>query len=302
MTRALAFASLLFYLRQVALHSAIMGTIFYAWAHHVRLPSGRTKRRLLTLLLVLPVFTALAPGRSTPEFRERLAWLDSNRLLAIPIGAGFQLSHVALLLGVAIAVLTIWQEVLPSLRRRDTSVGPAPERLAAIVRAMPGWSRCDIVMNDSNAVMLATGGRPGRPRLLVSGGALDRLSDDELATVVRHEHAHWYSGRWLRSHALFIVRLLQCHNPVALWSFREYCLEQEIACDAEAVSGRDRNLLIRPLLRIYESIDAGDLAARGALKKRVNVLLAGGPTDDALPAPTILAAGLVMLLVLPWLV
>ena len=42
------------YLWQVVLHSWILGMIFYAWAHHVQLPSGRAKRRLLAILLVLP--------------------------------------------------------------------------------------------------------------------------------------------------------------------------------------------------------------------------------------------------------
>ena len=86
--------------------------------------------------------------------------------------------------------------------------------------------------------MLATGGRPGRPRLIVSRGAL-AVADAETSSTrsIAHEHAHWQAGRWWWSHALFAVRLLQCYNPVALWVFREYCLEVEIDCDAIAVAG-----------------------------------------------------------------
>jgi hypothetical protein len=87
-----------------------------------------------------------------------------------------------------------------------------------------------------------------------------------------------------------------------MWVFREYCLELEIACDADAVSGGEPNLLIRPLLKVYESTARRDVAARGALRKRVDVLLAGGPSDDAFPIQTIVATAVVMLLVLPWLV
>ncbi len=293
---------LLSYVWQVVVHSSVMGVVFYIWAHRIGLPSGRTKRRLLTLLLVLPLFTAAVPGRGAPEFRERIAWLDSGRLTAIPVGAGLQVSHLALAAGLLVVALPLWQELWPSFRRRHTSGGPVPDSLTAIVRERAGWADCRIMMTASEVVMLATGGLLGRPWLLVSRGALDSLSGDELAAVVRHEHAHWRSGRWLHSHTLFVVRMLQCHNPVALWCFREYCVEVEIACDADAVAGRDAHLLVRPLLRIYESIDRRDAAARGALRKRVNVLLAGGPSDDALPAPTVAAAAIVMLLVLPWLV
>jgi hypothetical protein len=101
---------------------------------------------------------------------------------------------------------------------------------------------------------------------------------------------------------LFAVRLLQCYNPVALWVFREYCIEVEIACDSAAVSDRDPHVLARVLLRIYRGTDRRDLAARAALRKRVDVLLAGGARDAALPPFTVAAASLVMLLVLPWIV
>ena len=69
------------YLWQVAVHATVMGFIFYAWTRHVRLPSGRTKRWLLALVLVLPLATAAMPGRTGVEFAEGTAWLNSARLL-----------------------------------------------------------------------------------------------------------------------------------------------------------------------------------------------------------------------------
>lgn len=290
------------FLWQVVLHSSIMGIIFYAWAHRVRLPSGRTKRRLLALLLILPLVTAAIPGRSGLEFRERLAWLDSGRVLAIPLLSGIRLYHVVLLVGVMMVSLTVWQELLPALRRPKASLADVPERLARLARGLPGWDRCEVVLTPSDNILLATGGWPGRPRLFVAQGALGRLGEDELVVVLQHENAHWQGGRWIRSHVLFLLRLLQCHNPVALWSFREYCLEVEIECDAEAVSGRDPKLLTRTLLRIYESTGRRDVAARSALRKRVDVLLEGDRRDDALPVSTVLVASSIMLAVLPWFV
>lgn len=296
---------LLSFLRQIVVHSAVMGAVLYIWVHRIGLPSGRQKRHLLTLLLVLPIITAALPGRAAPEFHERVAWLDSVRLMAIPIGAGLRISHVATAAGLIVAALTWLQEVWPAVRRRHRlagSSGDVPDRLTAIVRERAKWTSCRIALTPDDAVMLATGGWPGRSWLLVSRGALDTLSDDELAAAVRHEHAHWRSGRWLQMHALFVLRMIQCHNPVALWGFREYCVEQEIACDAEAVAGGEAHLLVRPLLRIYDSTSRRDASARGALRKRVNVLLEGGPWNDALPSATLAAAAIVMLVVLPWLV
>lgn len=290
------------YLWQVALHSCVMGLIFYVWAHRVRLPSGRTKRRLLVLLLLLPMFTAAVPGRSAVEFGERVAWANSARILAIPLLGGFHLYHLMLVIGAMMVALTVWQEVLPMRSRPRGSDANVPPSVLALARAHESWANCRVLLSPIESILLATGGLPGRPKLIVSRGALAQLTEPELEVAVAHEHAHWQAGRWLRSHALFAVRLLQCYNPVALWVFREYCIELEVGCDAVAVSGRDPHVLARVLLKIYQSTDRRDVAALGALRKRVDVLLAGGPQDTALPAATIAAAAVFMLVVLPWIV
>jgi len=290
------------YLGQVTLHSVVMGVIFYAWAHRIRLPSGRTKRHLLALLLVLPPITAAIPGRATVEFGERLAWLNSARLLAVPLPGGLHLTHLLLAIAAVFAALTIWQEVIPSFERVDRSAAAAPASLTALARALPGWEHCLVLMSPGEAVMLVTTGVPGRPRLVISRGALRTLTGPQLDVAMRHEHAHWIGGRWWWSHALFGIRLLQSGNPVALWVFREYCLEIEIDCDAIAATGPDVAVLARVLLTVYQDTGPRDIATRQALRRRVDVLLGGGPANAALPAFTVLAASGVMLVVLPWLV
>jgi hypothetical protein len=290
------------FLWQVVLHSSIIGIVFYAWAHRVRLPSGRAKRTLLAALLVLPLLTAAMPGRTGLEFREQLAWLDSERILAIPLGAGIRLYHIVLFVALLTVALTVWQEIVPAVRRSRTGLTEAPDWLARLARGLPGWERCEVLVSPSEDILLATGGWPRRPRLIVSLGALGQLSEEELTTVLQHEHAHWQAGRWIRSHGLFLVRLVQCYNPVALWSFREYCLEVEIECDAAAVSGRDPRLLGRALVKIYESTDRRDVAGRSALRKRVDVLLDGDRRDDGLPGATLVTASLILLVILPWVV
>lgn len=297
------------YLWQVALHSGTMGLILYIWVHRVGLPSGRTRQHLLGLLLVLPMVTAAVPWRSSVEFGERAAWLNSARLLAIPLPFGdgnIHVSHFVALGGILTILLTVWQEIVPALRHVLLSTGPStaspPDDLIAAARSRVGWEHCAIRVTDEPSIEVATTGRPGRPRLVVSRGALSGLSADELDAVLTHEHAHWQQGRWWRTHLLFVIRLIQSYNPVALWAFREYCIEDEIACDAAAVAGRDRRLLARVLLRVYQTTDSRDLAARSALRKRVDVILAGGPADAPPPPLVLPAVSLVMLMVLPWLV
>lgn len=297
------YAPLPSFLWQVALHSSVAGFLFLAWARRLGLRSGRAKRRLLSLLLVLPLVTAAVPGRATLEFRARLAWLDSGRVLAIPLVAGVHVYHVALLVALTMVGLTVWQELLPVLRRPVAAPGGLPDPLLRLVRGLPGWERCEVRVSPAEAIVLATGGWPRRPRLIVSRGAMARLTGDELAVVIRHENAHWQAGRWTWTHLLFLARLLQCHNPVALWTFREHCLEVEIECDATAVAGQDARLLARTLLTIYESVDRRDVAARSALRKRTDVLLGDDPIDDdALPLPTLVTASALLLVTLPWLV
>ena len=290
------------YLWQVALHASIMGLIFYVWVHRIVVPSGRTKRRLLSAILVLPLITAAIPGRTSIEFSERIAWLNSGRVLAVPLPFGFQLWHLVVLFAVVIAGLSIWQELMPAFSHPAASEALAPPWLVDLVRAKPGWQSCAVAVSPESSVLLATGGMPQRPRVIVSQGALDRLNASELDMVLAHEHAHWDGGRWLRSHALFIVRMLQCYHPVALWVFREYCIEVEVGCDAVAVTGRDHKALARVLLGIYDATDLRDVAARAAIRKRIDVLLAGGPVDDALPPATEAVVWALMLLVLPWIV
>jgi hypothetical protein len=289
------------YLWQVALHSTVMGVVFYIWAHRVRVSSGRTKRRLLALLLVLPMITAAVPGRSSIDFAERRAWLDSARLLAVPLLGGFRVYHVAIVLGLLTLVITIGQELLPALRRSRAVAEGVPDTILELVRRQPGWDATAVMVTASPAIVVALRG-VWRPRLIVSQGALESLSHDEWSVVLAHEHAHWADGGWLRQHLLFAIRLFQCYHPVALWAFREYCVELEIGCDAKAVKdGAEARTLARVLLNIYRRTDRRDAAARGSLRKRVDVLLGQAPVE-ALPTGSVAAAAGLMGVVLPWLV
>ncbi len=296
----------------MALHSFLAAVVLYAWARHLELPSGRPKRRLLALVLTVPLVTAAVPGRSGPLFRDQLAWLDSARILQLPLVPwaapdGFfgslRLAHLALALAIATTLATLAQELLPALGRLRFAGTPLPRALGEKARALPGWEhlRVDVVAEPGPVV--ATTGLPGRPRLLISPRALQLLGPPELDAVLRHEHAHWLRGRWIWVHLLFLARAVQFYNPVALWVFRHFSLEHEIACDRDAVAGTDPKPLVRALLVIYEATNPRDVATRHALRRRVDTLRGRLPLDDrALPLRSILAAALLLLLVLPWVV
>jgi Zn-dependent protease with chaperone function len=290
---------------RVTLHSLLAGLACYAWTRQQRLRPGRSKRWLLAALLVLPLMTAALPGRRSASFRDELAWFDSARVLAIPLpGAGeLRLAHLLLPLGLLTAAATAWQELLRVLRRRAGSGGEAPAGVVAAARALPGWERVEVWRVRGEELLAATGGWPGRPRLLLSAGLLAALAGDALHAVIRHEHAHATPRRWWPLHVLFVARLLQLYNPVALWLFREYAVETEIACDRVATAGTDPRPLARALLAVYEATDARDRGARAVLRRRVDLLLGREQVgEERLDLVTVGAATVLLALLLPWVV
>jgi Zn-dependent protease with chaperone function len=289
---------------QVMLHSSIAAAIFTLWARRWPVPPGRVRRRMLETILVLPWITALVPGRGGFEFREQSAWLDSRRLLAIPLPGGLQLYHLALAMAAVTVGLSVWQEILPMLRRwcRGGKPEDPPKALERRVRELPGWRRCRVRVCAEPGLHVATFGRPGRPRLVLSREVLE-LPAADLDAVLRHENAHWHGGRWWRTHLLFGARLLQLFNPVALWAFREYTVETEIACDADAADGHDPRPLARVLLRLYEDSATSGPGTRSTLRRRVDVLLGRIPRPpDGPSTAAVWTAGALLLVTLPWIV
>jgi hypothetical protein len=80
---------------QVAVRATIMGFVFYAWARHVHLPSGRTEADAARAAPRLPMITAAVPGRAGIDFTG-VSRGSTARVLAIPLPAGFQIRHAVL--------------------------------------------------------------------------------------------------------------------------------------------------------------------------------------------------------------
>jgi len=291
---------------RVALHSTLAAVVCYAWTRQQRLRPGRAKRWLLAALIVLPLLTAAMPGRRQASFRAELAWFDSARVLALPLWGELRVAHLVVALGALTAIVALVQEVLPALRRSRAAHHPdleAPAELVALARALPGWARVPVRMVAAEAPLAAAGGWPAEPWLLVSTGLLGAVDGRALDAVIRHEHAHSTPRRWWTMHLLFVARLLQLPNPVALWLFREYAVETEIACDRAAIADGDARPLARALLAVYERTHEGDLAARAVLRRRVDLLL--GRVDAAegpLGLFEVCAATVLLALLLPWVV
>jgi len=300
------------WLWRVALHSFVAGTALYAWSRRLELPAGRTRRLLLAAVLLVPMATAAAGPALVGEGGDA-AWLDSRRLLALPLAFGLQVADLVVAAGVVTAAIALVQEILPAFLERPRRSGdPIPLWLGREVRSLPGWERCTVHLVVGRPLLVATGGPPrGRPHLHLSPDVLTRLSRDELAAVLRHENAHHTPRRWWALHLLFAARLLQLANPVALWVFRRYTLELELACDRDAVAGRraaaepppTAKALARALLTVYEGTDRRDVAGREALRRRVDALLGRVRFEDrSLPPESLAAAVVVLLLALPWIV
>lgn len=300
------------WLWRVALHSFVAGTVLYAWARRLDLPAGRTRRLLLAAVLVVPLVTAslFAPDRAPAGPGADGAWFDSRRILALPLAFGLRVADLAVAAGALTAAIALIQEVLPALAERPRRSGEAiPLWLGREARSLPGWRRCTVQLVTGRPLLVATGGLPGgRPHLLLSKDVLAALSRDELAAVLRHENAHHTPRRWWALHLLFAARLVQLANPVALWVFRGYTQELELACDRDAVVSKAaprgaHRALARALLTFYEGTDRRDVAGREALRRRVDALLGRTPFDDrALPPESLAAAVLALLLTLPWIV
>jgi Zn-dependent protease with chaperone function len=288
---------------RVALHSALAALACYAWTRRERLHPGRPKRWLLACLLVLPLLTAAVAPAGDAGFRNDVAWFDSARLLALPLVGEVRLVALAVALGLVTVGVSVWQEVVPALRRRHRAAGEPPAALVAAARALPGWERLEVRLVAGAGLVAAAGGWPRRPRLLLSEGILATLDEEALLAVVRHEHEHATPRRFWAMHVLFALRLLQLYNPAALWLFREYAVETEIECDRAAVRGGDPKPLARALLALYEGLHREELAARAVLRRRVELLLGGAaPGPDAIGRFEVCAATAILALVLPWVV
>lgn len=288
------------WLWQVALHSFLVGLVFFAWTRVQALAPGRSRRWLLSMILIIPLLTApvaLLRRLGAPES----AWFDSGRVLRFPLFGEVLVLHVALAIGLITALMTLFQEVIPAFFTPERSDREVPAVLLEAARAERGWENVEVIMIDDH-LAAATGGTPGRPRLYLSSSLAESLSPGELRAVVRHEHSHLIPARWWSVHLLYLARLVQMANPVAMWVSREFAVETEIACDAEAIDD-DPRPLARVLFAIYEAVGGYDASRRRVLQRRIDILMGRSFESHRLaqlPSVSLLLAGAVVAVLLTW--
>ncbi len=147
----------------------------------------------------------------------------------------------------------------------------------------------------ATAIVLATGGLPGRPTLIVSRGALADLTEAELDTAIVPRARPLAAGP-LAGVARAVRRAL-ARSATTRWRcgrFASTASRWKSGAMPWRSPAATRIRLARVLLKIYQSTDHRDVAARGALRKRVDVLLDGGPQDAALPRPRWRAAAVML--------
>jgi beta-lactamase regulating signal transducer with metallopeptidase domain len=187
---------------------------------------------------------------------------------------------------------------------------PAPAFVQELARGLAGCLqvRCpEICVIPSNvSPMLWTLGRS--PRLLLPAGLLERLSADQLKTLLAHELVHWRRRddriRWLE----LVVLALYWWCPLAWWARRELNQAEEECCDAWVVSILPDSAKVYALA-LVETVDflsgapalpvlASGLGRVRLLKRRLTMILQG-KTPRALTGAGLLGVAGVGLLLLP---
>lgn len=131
-----------------------------------------------------------------------------------------------------------------------------------------------------------------RPRVLLSQGALARLSNEELRAALTHERAHLRRRETLREGvAAFLNQCTIATVPVTLSLYRrsrEFAADQEAALEVQPVTLA--NTLVA-FARFHVAPSAVQLADRATLRDRVALLLDGpGPRGVARGASAAAAA------------
>src|SRR5690606_13802718 len=75
-----------------------------------------------------------------------------------------------------------------------------------------------------------------RPMLLIPAGLEHRLTDDEWSMIFRHELSHYRrKDLWINA-VVFFLACFHWFNPFVWLGLRRMRMEQELACDAAALS------------------------------------------------------------------
>ncbi|MBI5904669.1 MAG: hypothetical protein HZB86_03835 [Deltaproteobacteria bacterium] len=257
------------YATQAFIHSLVASVVaelaVKAWG--IRDPAARQRVFLVPVaapVFLYPLYQVFDPGRGSTYFRLGTIF-ESSRWLGLEVlGTHPAMGVLAVLFSIT-SLMFLFQEFVPILRHYlepawaggttepiDWSGDPAVrDGLEALPIAPPSV----IVVDDDEPVVHSTFRK--RATVIVSSGARDALTAEELRSAVAHEVGHVVRNRHPLLVPAYLLRALMFFNPVALVEFRRVAQEEEKVCDEFAASlVRDRKALAGALRKLYLPAEA----------------------------------------------
>ena len=132
-----------------------------------------------------------------------------------------------------------------------------------------------------------------RRRIFVPDDFETAFSPDERRMIVRHEQAHHHRHDIAAN--LFAVLMVSLHwwNPLAYRAHRRFRADQELSCDASAITGlgrRERHAYGTAILKCAGQARslAAAMGGRGEAVTRLSLIAADVPADQRLTLPAVL--------------
>jgi beta-lactamase regulating signal transducer with metallopeptidase domain len=125
------------------------------------------------------------------------------------------------------------------LLRRATPGGQRLERLVAQAGSWVGTKVVPGIRVVDARVTPLLWTRLRRPIIVLPRRLVDRLNDEQLSCIIRHEMAHHVRRDHWANVSGFAVAALFWWHPVVWWARREMQIAQELCCDALVLSGSD---------------------------------------------------------------
>ncbi len=267
--------------RQAILHGIIAAALVEAllgvW--RIRRAEWRMAFWVLALafpFLVLPAFLLIAPFRADDTFGACCALVSSDRWSAVRVaGLGIDRAVLGLLAlaGTVLFLRDLVPFVLEAVRERREEARSAARPAAALVAlvldlaARANTPVPAVTLLSMNAPVLFARGLL-HPTLVLSTGALTRLTDVELRAALVHELAHVRFRDPLAGWLLMTARLLMFWNPAVQLVCRAIAQEMEQRADHLAVQLTDASGFATALRTLHpppSSAPAADPGVRGTL-------------------------------------
>jgi Zn-dependent protease with chaperone function len=239
----------------------------------VRNPGERVGLRWLALaapLILPPFYVLIAPFRSHEQFAATSALFAGVHWGQLRL-AGAGVDAMATIALAAVGCVLYLRDAIPFLddrvRGRHERAVPAadPAGIRVLTALATAAARCGIappdptILDRREPVLLCAG--IDRPALIVSTGALDRLTDVELEAALVHELSHVVHRDALAGWILMLIRTLAFFSPAAQIVGRQLVHEFEYRADLAVTTNGDPAALARAIGRLAEP-DVHDPGAR----------------------------------------